>query len=345
MSQQQTDRLTKLRTVFSPRVTVGAFVVLFTAVHYVIYLLFPFSGDDMWYAEAFIDYATGVKTGLPLREMAGTVAYHFTNDNVRLANILLLPLLLLPKWLSALVPSGAVGAMLLGVGRLGSASRYPSALMLTAAAVLLSFTLPWHENFFSLCFAMNYIVPASMAAWFLVALLRAPSCLPGRRGWVAPVTAVLVGAFNEAFSLPLMAVVILLPVCFRRYRIRRVGRLALCLAIGTLYVVGTRMLIVSEHVMDNEVHTDMASVIKIAKLQVPLLLYVAALVIRAMRRGLRSIVTPVHTALLTVALLSVGMNIIFQHGERISTFAHMASVCGLLRVCSAVQVRPLWRGC
>ncbi|MCM1337511.1 MAG: hypothetical protein NC187_02020 [Candidatus Amulumruptor caecigallinarius] len=317
------------------------FAIAFAAVHYVVYTLFPRVDDDLWYTEKFLDYALHGIGDYPWRQMLDTTMDHFMGgDNVRLANIVLLPLLTIPRWVAALLPAAVTGAMLAGVARFASSVRYPTPLMLTASAMCISFMLPWHECFFTFCFSLNYVFPAAMMVWFLIALRRGSSGrseLPDNREahgtsswrWVAPVNALLLGAFNEALSLPVLGGVIVTLLLFREYRTRRVALLTGCLLIGVLYVVVSRYFILSAEQLEEEIHFG---IIKIVKLQWPLALYVFALAVTACRRGIRSVLTPGNAALLTIAVTSVVINIFFERGERISTAAHMASLCGLLQV-------------
>lgn len=331
----------------------GAFVALFAAANYLIYMLYPLVGDDLWYAERFFDYVRHGAGGFPWREIAYTVADHFEGgDNVRLANIVLLPLLALPRWMAAIVPAGAVGALLLGSARLASSDRrLPSLLMLTAVAVCLSFMLPWQENFFQLCFALNYVVPAAMMVWFLVAFFRGggyfPETTTGAHGrlWrqMALLNAMLLGAFNEAVSLPTLTAVIIVIIFFPTFRSRRVGLLTLALIIGVLYVVVSRVTILSFDRSQMDTHSGLAEVVKVVKLQVPLVIFIAALMVKGLRCGWRSIISPVYLAYIVVALVSIVLNIIFQRGERISVPAHVASICGFLNVFSGVRLRAWLR--
>lgn len=318
------------------RLTAGAFVVLFAAAHYVIYLLFPLVNDDLWYSEKFLSYVLHGVGDFPWRQMADTVVAHIRlEDNVRLANIVLLPLLALPRWLSAIVPAVAVGLLLVGVARLAGLRRRPGMLMLTAAALCISFLLPWHESFFTFCFSLNYVFPAAMMSWFLIALFRSGDGThdgPRHWRWLAPVNAVLLGGFNEAFSLPLVGASVLLVACFREFRTRRFRVLFVCLCIGTLYVLVSRLFIIGSDTFAEAVRN---TVIKVVKLQVPLTVYLVMLGIAAWRRGWRSVATPYNLVLVAVALASVVINIIFQRGERISTCAHLASICGILRMAAA----------
>lgn len=334
-----------------------AFALAFAAVHYVVYMLFPRTSDDLWYSEKFLEYSLyGIGDYPWLQMWHTTLGHYYCGDNIRLANIVLLPLLTIPMWLAALLPAATVGAMLAGVARYASSRRYPTPLMLTASAMCISFMLPWHEWFFTLCFSLNYVFPAAMLVWFLIALRRGSKgdekCggaqanggtdHTGTRvwGWVAPVNAVLLGAFNEATSLPVLAAVIITVIFFPSCRTRRVALLTVCLIIGVLYVVVSRFFILTPELFASQLHFD---VVKIVKLQWPLALYVCALAVTARLRGWRSVVTPSNVALLTIAATSVALNIIFERGERISTAAHMASLCGLLQICGTYRYAPWLR--
>lgn len=304
-------------------------IVAFAALHYVIYLLFPMLNDDMWYAERIFPYINGEQTTFPWAEIGATIRDHFRVDNVRLANIFLIFQLLMPKWVAAIFPGVAVGYLLRGCCRVAGAgpSRLPAAVLM---ALLLSVCFPWFEWMFSLCFSSNYVVSAAMFVWAWGDFLSDKQ-YSGSRRVLSLCNALLLGAWTEAYSMPFLAGIIVWWLMRRRLTHKQ-WSIAIALAIGTAYVVISRLIILTHPGSAEDVAFSMANVIKVMKLQVPLFCYLFLLTIYSVRCDKQVWRRPEVVIGLTAVVIALVLNFVVPRGERISSIVQIVSICGIVKL-------------
>lgn len=310
---------------------------LFVLAHWAIYALLPMMSDDYWYASAMMPWIDGTCSGIPWREMGATISTHFLHDNGRLGNILLVPLLMLPRWAGAIVPAVAVGWIVTGCCRFAHIG--PRQLIwLTLTLCGISVMLPWFENLFVLCYGLNYIVPSAMSAWFVCHLVS-----EDRLRGPAVANALLLGAWNEAFSLPLLAGGLMMAIMSQRPRRRQILRRCMLLVPGLLY-----LLMVIAHVLATDTITPangspLTMTIRFGKLQVPLLCLIILLAIEAIRtRDMRVLVRPWVILTLTAAMVALTLSVLVPRGERASTIIHLLSLMGIMRI-GLRLAGPRWR--
>lgn len=318
------------------RMTRGAMavVICFAVASWVIYALMPRISDDLWYSLRLYPFIEEGRSGGLLRAMADTVADHMRGDNLRPGNLLLVPSLLLPRWVAAIVPALACGWLASGFCRF-CFRRDTSLLGATVAVGCLSFGLPWFEELYVLCYAYNYIVPAAMTVWYAASLT-------GRAGsgkW-AMLNAALLGAWHEGFALPLcvgtLAAILLSPPSRRRPMLR----LLAMLAIGTAYSVGCRLAIFLIYPADVPPPMMGLRALLYGKLQVPMLLYLGVLlaVWFSRKRGLGS--APVAALVLVASAIAFIIQIRYVSGERGSVIIHLLAMMGTLRLLDGAF--PVW---
>lgn len=308
------------------RLLTGAYWLLiigFTGVMWAIYWLMPRMGDDLWYSKYMFDW---LEHGgdFPWEGLRRTVAYHAERDNIRLANIFLIPTLLLPKWLAALIPALASGWLIDGFRRLCNfRTRQLTWVVIIMACI--SFGLPWFENFFVLCFAFNYVVASAMAVWWMAWFLS-----EHQRGWLPVANALLLGAWNEAFSLPLLVGGIIVWIAQRnvsRTRLFLIGGLA----IGVAYAVGTRLWIYS---FGNTIVPEgsvFGRIVQYGKVQVPFAIFLCVVLWSCFRYGYKTVLKSTIVILaLSVSITAFIMNVGFASGERASTVIQIVSMAATL---------------
>lgn len=146
-----------------------AFVVL-TAIGIAAWrsVLFPVL-DDLPYSRVAVDADFWACNGPMIdgfSSMAESIRTHFVYVNSRLANIIAVPVLQLPRSIEAVL-SGLMGAaMLAALLRLGSTFRR---WWTAAAATLLMWTaLPWYDGMESTDFYINYVWSSAIALWVMV---------------------------------------------------------------------------------------------------------------------------------------------------------------------------------
>lgn len=199
--------------------------------------------DDYWFMELLRPWfeAQGIvnpdgggnifKAGIPLSEILQTWNWHYHYDNIRLGNMVVVIFLLFPKWLgSGLALSAWMYAVVRGFTLAGVDWRRSS--LVPVGLALYYVLLPWHDNFASMDYQFNYIVPAGGVVWLLMRLGRRRSGITWWTGTV--VLGALVGWWHEGLGVPLACGLVIL-MFYRQYR--SVGLAATILAIAAAVLV------------------------------------------------------------------------------------------------------------
>ncbi len=87
---------------------------IITLMFAVCFISMPMAFDDYWYSSYIFDYKEKLRSGFPLREIFETWKYHWQADNGRLANVIFVPFLTIPRWVGALLGSILLLFSLLG---------------------------------------------------------------------------------------------------------------------------------------------------------------------------------------------------------------------------------------
>lgn len=171
---------------------------------FILYLLFPLTGDDYGYMGAFrtID---GFDGPWPLERLYRWYPFHWLHANGRLANLFaMLSLTFLPKWLTAVVMGVATWGMMALVLRLGDAWRgRPAAAAAALAYIAVAF--PWWDLMYTVDFNFNYPVAACAGLLFVYMWQRYPS-VKGKSGrGLVLAFSVVAGGFHESMGAPMSA--------------------------------------------------------------------------------------------------------------------------------------------
>lgn len=184
-------------------VTALAFAVMF--------VVMPYHCDDFWYMGPVLDYVFYGRDGFPAGAVRDIIEWHYLNDNARLANIVYASVMLVPRWIPAVL-TGLLSAlsliMLARIAGLGS-SMWKGAVWL---CLLYTVFLPWPEYLFALCHQFNYSWAEALSLFSVCMFFRA-----GRTPvWLMAVSGVLTGAWHEGFSVPLVAGFAFVAIIWRR---------------------------------------------------------------------------------------------------------------------------------
>lgn len=189
---------------------------LWLAVYFVgfgVYLIgMPKYIDDYWYLEYFGDWfsSQGIsdpewggnffKAGVPWREMMDTWEWHYENDTFRLGNILVVPFLLLPKWVGSSVAFGFwIFAVIGGLRLVGiDVKRSPLVPLALASYYVL---MPWRYYMGSLDYQFNYMIPSGLLVWLLARLMSRKEAT-ARRIFPTALLAFVLGWWHEGFGVP-----------------------------------------------------------------------------------------------------------------------------------------------
>lgn len=251
----------------------------------------------------------------------------FRGNHFRLPNLLMPLVILLPKWLPALLSGAALCAILQLGAALGGFSRRPLPAVLFIAAMTLFF--PWVDQMYLTSFQLPYLWGSAMSLWLMWLILR-------RRGRCAGVAALALatGLWHEALAGPLLAGIGALWVVSPRHRDRRAIYAAICLALG-IGVIALPLFWRSFPTAHAFFESRQALVYPIL---LPTAAYAVACCAAAARPRQRM---QEHVFMLTVALTAAAVTIYFNAGPRTDA---LGSVCALAGLCGFIPAsrRPRW---
>ena len=197
----------------------------------VLYFLQPDTNDECWYKLSMIPYLKEPSFSAFFESVWNCCKHHYLYDNGRFANVVGTVMLLLPRWISAVILGGAVAycmalsARLAGIWRKG----VPAYVVLIFLWV---FAMPWNDKMLTLIFSYNYICGAALSLLLIAITLRAK-----KMSIIASFAlALITGLWHEGFAGPLLCAIAALAMVHRRYRSKRIAAIILGLALGITYL-------------------------------------------------------------------------------------------------------------
>ncbi|MDE6125496.1 MAG: hypothetical protein K2G30_00930, partial [Muribaculaceae bacterium] len=171
---------------------------------FVLYLLFPLTGDDYGYMGTFRT-VDGFDGAWPLERLWRWYPFHWLHANGRLANLLaMLSLTFLPKWAVAAVMGVATWGMMALLLRLGDAWRGRVGAA-TAALAYVAVAFPWWDLMYTPDFNFNYPVATCAGLLFVYLWQRYRRVGKGWRRACCLAAAFVAGGFHESMGAPLLA--------------------------------------------------------------------------------------------------------------------------------------------
>lgn len=307
--------------------------------------------DDLWFILEFRDWlaAQGVidpteggnllTSGMPWEALAYTVREHWLYDNGRLCNMVVIPLLLLPKWVgSAIVVLFC--AVMVGYGfRLAGIDWKRSALVVPAL-FLWTFFIPWSQHCGAMVYQYNYLVSGGLLLWTL-----ALACTGRDSRWRSIgvfLLAVVVGVWQEGFSVPAFAGVAVCMCIFPACRTRR----ALCLMAGLAVGIAA---VASSPAFRARVNYDIMSgplAVTTAKALAGHLSFVLLVLLSGVSLCLRStrrvVLSPQLLFALVAGFAAIIIQIVTVGTRRAGWCADIVSVVGLLYMLRHMPWNGLW---
>jgi len=203
----------------------------------------PKYADDIWYLTRMGRWLTehGVRSidntfftifgDFPWQQVHDTLEWRYYNDNIRLANVIGIFFLLLPKWVGSSVGLLALVYSVFKIFSLTQVNWRTSALV-PVAIVALTFIAPWEHSLGSIIYQFNYLLPTAIALWLTGYLFRNKTGHPSFAGALAG--GMLLGLWHEGFAVPLAGGLLFMAHLCRRCRHRAIYGAIIGLAAGTL---------------------------------------------------------------------------------------------------------------
>jgi len=301
---------------------VAAFVisVLFSVGFY----LFPLISDDLNYRLPF-------KETLPAGYLNIHDVFVFLNrlyhyDNIRLANIVMVMLLPLPKWIG-IAGSGCALFYVMTEGlRLSGVMDKP--LLWSAWLFFVVFALPWGDQLYVFDFQLNYVWAASISLLSLRLFLN-----NGLRAWKGLLIGLVAGLWHEGFSIPLVCALVVLMSVDMRYRSRSNKFMIAGVAIGLMVLLTAPAIF---HRLKWTPWFDTRSNI-VYLYAVPSLLYLSLSTAMAFTRLRVRVLSPVNLALIIITVVAMAIMIVTLHGPRVGWLGIVASGIGMAYILSGVD--------
>jgi len=188
----------------------------------------PRYSDDFWYASDILHLGGGDT----LQGIFETIRWRFNFDNARIANMMFCFFIPLPKIAgSALISASWAYSMVAGL-KLADIKVASASCLVIPAVFLFSFILPWYDMMGVECYQFNYVMPTGLAVLFLMIFFEKQSA----NIFISIVLSLLLGAWNEAFSVPLLCGCSAVFILFKRLRTRRNLLMLIGLASGICFL-------------------------------------------------------------------------------------------------------------
>lgn len=179
-------------------------IALFTLSFAIFFCGMPRYLDDLWYSIHLNDWANGYKDISLWEAITTTWAEHCNEDNARMANIVFVPFLLLPKWVGS-----ALAAVLLGISMIWSiklARLSPARSPWICPAIFMwAFFMPWYDSMGVENFQFNYIYSTFFATAAMRIFFSADTQSKPIATGMALLTGIVAGCWHEGFAAPLIA--------------------------------------------------------------------------------------------------------------------------------------------
>lgn len=297
-------------------------IAMITIAHVFVYFFMPFTCDDYWYMTPLRDYCLGIDPSFPTDNLWSCWSYHYHNDNIRLANIVFTFFLLIPKIIPSIISGLLVGVMLMLSAKVSGINGRNSLLM-AMLALMLSFLLPWYEQMFSLCYAFNYIW-ASALALLLAYIFYCKKTLPGLV-W-SFFLGIIVGAWHEGFSVPLLSGVVIYTILCRQACNRRSVAIMVGLVVGILWLANAPGLNIRvQHIIGELDYSILVR--RLMLYHIPLVMLLISVFVASFSRNTRKfLLDPLFISFVTICLVGVILNIVIDIGVRTGWMGYLFGI-------------------
>lgn len=335
------ETVKKIKNLICPNVIC---LLLFILGMGVFLIAMPKYGDDWWFMSSFGDwlhthgcdrFTDGVnvfRTGFPMKEIIESWAYHYNYDNARLGNVIVMFFLFMPKWIGSGISVLCLYYTVVASFRLLGVDRRRSAIV----PLMLSmwyFLMPWQNHMGGLVYQFNYLLPTALSLAVLVLKYEPEKGVMHRMLLVF--AGLLLGAWNEAFSLPLAVGVAVCLIFYKKERRADNLMLLASLAVGLAWLLSAPGFAVRSSHLDMSWQSAVADIarrfVKITLFMHPgVVIFTLLALYVCIRRGVRRFFSDSFATLVTVSMwASVGLAVLSTASPRSGWWADMMSVLGI----------------
>lgn len=289
------------------------------------FYFFPLISDDLMSVDYQLD---AFRNGAPFDFKAydANISEIFCNNHFRLPNILMPPIILLPRIVPAVISGIAIYMILVQALALTDCRTSFSAAAWLVVAVV--FLLPWVDQLYLISFQAPYLWGAAMALWLIRHIIkqRGHNFLIFAMSW-------LTGFWMEAYGGAILGGVICLAVFYRTYRTRLVYWSMAGLVLGIL-TCASPLLIFGALPYWPFFEGRAVMVFSFVIINIIYLIAYACLLLRHRRE----IVRPLDLLLLEIAVASLILTIFFNAGARINCLGTIVSAIGICRLAGVLHL-------
>lgn len=245
------------------------------------------------------------------------------SNHLRLGNLLMPFVILLPRWLPA-AASGLAVAAIVYIGAKMCGSRLPRLLSAAIMATFIMVAYPWIDQLYLICFQVTYLWGAAVALVLVHDILyrRLPAA-------ASAAIALLLGLACESYAGPVVGGVVCLMLFYKEYRTRRMVAILMALVVGLIFEAIPY--IVFSNWLRWNFFSSRAYILHV--FIAPAVAYaVAYLVLLPIYR--KTIVNPADLLLLEIAIASACLTEYFATGPRVFGFGTICCAIGLTRLAS-----------
>lgn len=171
---------------------------------------------------------------LPWEEIRSTLLTRWTYDNSRMANLIAIFLLLLPKWVGSGLSVLLWWRAVMSVFRLSGVAWRVSVLV-PVGLLLLTVGVAWSQHMGSLDYQCNYVWATAIMLMYMVYVHRNDFRMPGLI--LIFLCGIIVGAWHEGFTFPVLAGFFVLAACRKDFRRLKYFVAASGLSIGLAFLL------------------------------------------------------------------------------------------------------------
>lgn len=275
----------------------------------------PLISDDLNYR---LPYRDCFLDGKPLHfnMIAGHIRELYLCNSPRLANILMIGLQFLPRWICGMLSGVACYLTLVtGIRLLGLTARPYAAMFLSALFV---FFMPWVDQIYVFDFQLNYLWSGAVLLLYLHLLLQSESI------WLYAV-ALILGFMNESCGFPAWVATIALITCYRRYRQSRTFISLLLLTVGLAFLyLAPGMQSYRNSGWHPFAHRQSVVIV----FCLPELAYILSVLVVCLRRR-KFRLRPVDCMFVAVAFAGMSVMLFSRMGPRVGWASVLVALCGL----------------
>lgn len=336
LSKMEGGRFVSLTMLFLISLGIGIFLIIG-----------PQQLDDYWYSNGFrywfdangltdLDCGwTVLKSGFPHEGIFKTWGDHIGSDNGRLSNLAAMYFMVMPKWVGASVSLFFwILGMVYGFKLAGISMK--RTWIVAVAVFFWSFQIGWSQRMEDIDYQFNYILTGGLMIWFIWWVSEYD--FAGWRMLPMILIGLIIGAWHEGFSVPVLAGWITLAATDCRFRKRKYIVAAIALAIGVAFIMSCPGFNARLHFSFRPLRAPALLAISVFFSNFSYFIVLFWAILRMIKGGLRKIPPLVLFAIIS-GCVAISLQFIAVHVRRVSWWASVISIIALLQLLSDVRLK------